>query len=134
MEKYKKKYLTVQELVMAAIRRASEDSLYKDALERCSLEYSMVPTAAEKDEVQLCSFDTIGHAEYGSNEGIYGIIEFRGLWNNRQKDGNGSRAKDVFVAKTLGITKDAYLGMSMMMALISFHLDEFVRENLSRFD
>ena len=134
MEKYKKKYLTVQELVMAAIRRASEDSLYKDALERCSLEYSMVPTAAEKDEVQLCSFDTIGHAEYGSNEGIYGIIEFRGLWNNRQQDGNGSRAKEVFVAKTLGITKDAYLGMSMMMALISFHLDEFVRENLSRFD
>lgn len=134
MEKVKKKYMTIQELIMAAIQRASEDPFYKDAQERCSLEYSMVPTAAEKDEVQLCSFDTIGHAEYGTNEGIYGIIEFRGFWNNRQKDGNDPRAKDVFVAKTLSTTKDAYLGMAMMMALISFHLDEFVKENLGRFD
>ena len=134
MEKSKKKYLTIQELVMAAIQRAGEDPLYKDAQERCSLEYSMVPTAAEKDEVQLCTFDTIGYAEYGSNEGIYGTIEFRGVWNNRQKDGNGPRAKDVFVAKTLSTTKDAYIGMAMMMTLISFHLDGFVRENLSRFD
>lgn len=134
MEKYKKKYLTVQELVMAAIQRASEDPFYKDAQERCSLEYSMVPTACEKDKVQLCSFDTIGYAEYGANEGIYGCIEFRGLWNNRQKDGNGGQTAEVFVAKTLSTTKDAYIGMAMMMTLISFHLDEFVRENLSRFD
>lgn len=98
------------------------------------MEYSMVPTAAGKDDVQLCNFDTIGHAEYGTNEGIYGIIEFRGFWNNRQKDGNDPRAKDVFVAKTLSTTKDTYLGMAMMMALISFHLDEFVKENLGRFN
>lgn len=134
MEKSKKKYLTIQELFMAAIQRASEDPLYKDAQERCSLEYSMVPTAYENDEVQLCSFDTIGHAEYGNIEGIYGIIEFRGFWNNRQKDGKGRRTAEVFVAKTLSTTKDAYLGMSMMMALINFHLDEFVKENLGRFD
>lgn len=130
----KKKPFNVQELVMAAISRAAEDPIYQDALERCPLEYSTVPTAAEKDEVQLCSFDTIGHSEYGSNEGIYGVIEFRGIWNKAQKDGNSPKAKEVFVAKTLSTEKDAYLRMAMLMALISYHLDEFVKENLDRFD
>lgn len=133
MEK-KKKYLTTHELVMAAIQRASEDPLYQDALKSCSLEYSMVPTAAEKYEIRLCNFDTIGHAEYGSNEGIYGIIEFRGYWTASQMDGNGPRTKEVFVAKTLSTSKDAYLGMAMLMALICFHLDEYAKENINRFD
>ena len=114
MEK-KKKYLTIHELVMAAIQRASEDPIYQEVLKRCSLEYSMVPTAAEKYEIRLCNFDTIGHAEYGS-------------------DGNGPRTKEVFVAKTLSTSKDAYLGMAMLMALICFHLDEYAKENMNRFD
>lgn len=136
MEKSKQKYMTVLELVMAALSRVHEDTLGQDALEACNLDYSSVPSAIEQEPVECCSFDTIGYAQYGSNEGIYGTIQFRGKWKHAYEgtDCPWGWEAEVLVLKTLGTSKEAYLAMSQLTALICYHLDQYVKENLNRFD
>lgn len=129
MEKEKKKYLTVQELFLSAIQKAHEDPRYQEALDWCPLDYSSIPASIANEKVECCAFDTIGCTFFGSNEGIYGVVIFRGKWRHSHKGSD-----EVFTLKTLRTDKESYIGMSMLVALICYHLDQYVRDNLDRLD
>lgn len=75
-----KKYLRVTEIMEAAAKKAQEDPLFQEAEKECVLDYHQVDFLNSLDEVRLCSFNVIGHTEYGTSEGIYGEIEFYGVW------------------------------------------------------
>ena len=73
-----KKYLRVKDIMEAAVKTAQEDPLFQEAEKECVLDYHQLCFTTRFDEVKLCSFNVIGHPEYGGSEGIYGTIQFFG--------------------------------------------------------
>ena len=67
-----KKYLRVKDIMEAAVKKAQEDPLFQEAEKECVLDYHQLCFTTRFDEVKLCSFNVIGHPEYGGSEGIYG--------------------------------------------------------------
>ena len=81
-----KKYLRVKDIMEAAVKKAQEDPLFQEAEKECVLDYHQLCFTTRFDEVKLCSFNVIGHPEYGGSEGIYGTIQFFGEWVPQHSD------------------------------------------------
>ena len=129
-----KKYLRVTEIMEAAAKKAQEDPLFQEAEKECVLDYHQVDFLNSLDEVRLCSFNVIGHPEYGGSEGIYGTIQSFGEWVPQHSDNCCRSRVNVYTLKTLSESKDAFLGMGLMVNLICYYANQFINDHIERFD
>ncbi len=129
-----KKYLRVTEIMEAAAKKAQEDPLFQEAEKECVLDYHQVDFLNSLDEVRLCSFNVIGHPEYGGSEGIYGTIQFFGEWVPQHSDNCCRSRVNVYTLKTLSESKDAFLGMGLMVNMICYYANQFINDHIERFD
>lgn len=134
MSEKKRKYYTVSELLDAALVQAKEDPLYQKALQDCILDYELVSHAVKYDRLVKCEFDPVGLVRYGGSEGIYGSILLYGKWAEGVDTGPYTSRMNVYTLKTLETSKEAYLGMAMLVNLIAYYADQVMRANLDRFD
>ena len=129
-----KKYLRVTEIMEAAAKKAQEDPLFQEAEKECVLDYHQVDFLNSLDKVRLCSFNVIGHPEYGGSEGIYGTIQSFGEWVPQHSDNCCRSRVNVYTLKTLSESKDAFLGMGLMVNLICYYANQFINDHIERFD
>lgn len=129
-----KPYFTVQQLMDAAVELAKSDPRYEATVKDCALDYQLVSSGLRYDELKLCEFDVIGYVDYGSSEGIYGNIQLFGNWNPQQPDEPFQSRMHVYTLKTLNTDKESFLAMGMLVNLICYYANEFVRTHLDRFD
>ena len=134
MSSKQRKYYTVSELLDAALVQAKEDPLYQKALQDCILDYELVSHAVKYDRLTKCEFDVVGLVRYGGSEGIYGSILLDGKWAEGVDTGPYTSRMNVYTLKTLETSKEAYLGMAMLVNLIAYYTDQVMRANLDRFD
>ena len=135
MKSEKKRYFTVKEIMDAVMEQAKADPMYQDAEKRCELDYDITSCMTEKETLELCSFDVIGHVAYGGSEGIYGGIELVGAWKHSQEEAHTFHCRmNVYTLKTLETSKDAYLAMGELVTLICYYANEYVGAHLDRFD
>ena len=129
-----KQYLTVKDVLEAAIKLARKDPKFSETEKRCPLDYEKIRDAVKYDKLHYCSFDITGNVVYGTNEGIYGDIFLDGNWSKGAKENPWRNRICVYSLKTLERSKDAYMGMNMIVALISFYANEFIGTHIDRFD
>ena len=129
-----KKYLRAKDIMEAAVKTAQEDPLFQEAEKECVLDYHQLCFTTRFDEVKLCSFNVIGHPEYGGSEGIYGTIQFFGEWVPQHSDNCYRSRVNVYTLKTLSESKEAFLGMGLMVNLICYYANQFINEHTDRFD
>ena len=129
-----KRYFCVKEVLEPAVKLARTDPRFNEAEQTCLLDYELICSSVKYDKLYCCDFDVIGDVVYGSSEGIYGDIYLYGSWNKDAK-GNPFRSRmRVYSLKTLETSKEAYIGMGMLVTLICFYANEFIRTHLDRFD
>ena len=129
-----KQYFTVKDLLEAAIKLARNDPQFAEAEKTCPLDYEKLRDAVKYDKLYYCSFDVIGNVVYGTNEGIYGDIFLDGNWSKGSKENPWRNRICAYSLKTLERSKDAYMGMNTIVALISFYANEFIGTHMDRFD
>ncbi len=134
MNDKQRKYYTVTELLDAALAQAKEDPRYRESLQDCVLDYELVSHAVKYDRLTKCEFDPVGLVRYGGNEGIYGSIVLYGSWAEGVDTDPYTSRVNVYTLKTLDTSKEAYLGMAMLVNLIAYYMDQVMRANLDRFD
>ena len=118
----------------AAAKKAQEDPLFQEAEKECVLDYHQVDFLNSLDEVRLCSFNVIGHTEYGTSEGIYGEIEFYGVWLPDHRSFHSPVKLSVYTLKTLSESKEAFIRMGTLVNLICYYAIQFINANIDRFD
>ena len=129
-----KKYLRVKDIMEAAAKKAQEDPLFQEAEKECVLDYQKVDFFNGLDELRLCSFNVIGHTEYGTSEGIYGDIEFYGVWLPDHRSFHSPAKMSVYTLKTLSESKEAFIRMGTLVNLICYYTIQFINANIDRFD
>ena len=129
-----KKYLRVTEIMEAAAKKAQEDPLFQEAEKECVLDYQKVDFYNGLDELRLCSFNVIGHTEYGTSEGIYGEIEFYGVWLPYHRSFHSPVKLSVYTLKSLSESKEAFIRMGTLVNLICYYAIQFINANIDRFD
>lgn len=119
-------YFTVAELMSAATERAKRDPRWIEETKKCNLDYDMLSchSLSEAAPLKTCDFDIVGFANYGGSEGIYGDIYIKGY----------GLFQHAYTLKTLECSRDAYVSMSVLCGLISYHGNNLCNENLDRFD
>ena len=127
------KPLTVKDIVDRAVKDAKADAAFALAEKKCPLDYDIYSYGREVDVVNCDSFYAVGSVGYGCSEGIYGEIYFMGTWNEQLSDIKYKNSMEVYTLKTLGCTKDAYLGLGMMVNLICYYINERIRDGFIPF-
>ena len=56
-----------------------------------------------------------------------------GTWNEQLSDIKYKNSMEVYTLKTLDCTKDAYLGLGMMVNLICYYINERIRDGFIPF-
>lgn len=128
-----KNYFTVKTLLDRAIEQAKADPRFTEAEKACPLENWGIRSLCQHDKLRSCAFDVIGCVSYGGCEGIYGDIIFQGKWDTKDMSPMREYMR-VYSMKTLRDGKKSYLAMGSMVNLICYYANEFVRNNLDRFD
>ena len=129
-----KRYLSVSDVMESAVKLARTDPRFAEAEKNCPLDYDLLCSSVKYDKLHCCDFDVIGDVVYGSSEGIYGDIYLYGSWNKDMKDEPFRSRMRVYSLKTLEASKEAYIGMGMLVTLICYYANEFIRTHLDRFD
>lgn len=129
-----KRYFSVNDVMEAAVKLARTDPRFAEAEKDCPLDYELVCSSTRHDKLSICDFDVIGCVSYGTSEGIYGDIYLYGNWNKDRRSNPTNTRMHVYVLKTLEQTKDPYIAMGMMVTLICYYANEFIRTHLDRFD
>lgn len=129
-----KKYFSVKDVMEAAVKLARTDPRFAEAEKDCPLDYELICSSVKYDKLFNCDFDVIGNVAYGSSEGIYGDVFLYGSWCKETQNNAFHSRMRVYSLKTLERTKDPYIGMGMMVTLICYYANEFVRTHLDRFD
>lgn len=129
-----KVYFTVKDVFEAAVALARTDPSFVEAEKKCSLDYERVCSDSREDVLRFSDFEVIGLVTYGTSEGIYGDLYLYGSWNQETRMVSGNSYLRVYVLKTLNEEKDAYLAMGIMVNIIAYYANEFVRTHLNRFD
>ena len=127
------KPLTVKDIVDRAVKDAKADAAFALAEKKCPLDYDIYSYGREVEVVNRDSFYAIGSVVYGGSEGIYGEIYFMGTWNEQLSDIKYKNSMEVYTLKTLDCTKDAYLGLGMMVNLICYYINERIRDGFIPF-
>ena len=127
------KPLTVKDIVYRAVKDAKADAAFALAEKKCPLDYDIYSYGREVEVVNCDSFYAIGSIAYGGSEGIYGEIYFMGTWNEQLSDIKSKNSMEVYTLKTLDCTKDAYLGLGMMVNLICYYINDRIRDGFIPF-
>lgn len=127
------KPLTVKDIVDRAVLDAKADAAFVQAEKNCPLDYDIYSYGREVEVVNCDNFHAIGSICYGGSEGIYGEIYFMGTWNEQLSDIKYKNSMEVYTLKTLDCTKDAYLGLGMMVNLICYYINERIRDGFIPF-
>ena len=120
---------TIIELITAAFELAFDDAEFVNAMADANLEYRQYSSMIDVECPNLvtrCNFDCYSRTVFGSNEGVYTDIVFCG--------GDWDAGKDIYVFKTLDTSKDAYVAMSKIGALLAYYVTKVIRDNLDRFN
>lgn len=120
----KRRVLTVKDIVDQAVSHAKVDPVFAEAEKNCPLDYDIYPYDREVEEINIDNFHAVGCVNYGGSEGIYGEVYFMGTWHDQLSDLKYRNTMGVYTLKTLHCTKEAYLGMGMMVNLICYYINE----------
>lgn len=120
-----RKYFTNLELAELALERAKDDQQWK-ALAEMYLDYAApsIYCKSEPTEVKKMSFDVVGYANFGENEGIYASVILRSI----------DMMLPLHTLKSLSTDRDAYMAMQQMAGILAYFVWEIVNENPNRFD
>lgn len=128
MKKAKKHLYTARELFRIIWKQLEDEGKIPEGL----LEYANA--TSDKHEFRDYSFDILGTACYGANEGIYVDLFFRGDIGNGARGGYPPRdTGSIGTLKTLSTSDDAFHQMATLMAdfqiaagkFMDAHLDDF---------
>lgn len=129
-----KKYFRVKDIMIEAVKMAQEDPTFQVVEKNCPLDYHHLLYLTEEYEVKLSCFNVVGCTEYSSNSGIRGVIQFFGQWLPEHITQYYKQTADVYMLETLSQSKDAYLRMGVLVNLICYYANQFIREHADRFD
>ncbi len=129
-----KRYFTVKDVLENAVALAKTDPRFAEYEKACKLDYQLLCSTCKYDRLYRCEFDVVGQVAYGNSEGIYGDIFLYGCWTQEQREAPFYSRIRVYVLKTLETDKESYLAVGMLVNLICYYANEFVRTHLDRFD
>ncbi len=123
----------VGEFLAVVLAAAKNDPTWTAAAEKAVLDYHQESTwrlpEGEKTPIRNCEFDVVANTAFGGSEGIYTDISFVGY-----PFGSTRETAHVYTFKTLETSREAFLAMSELGALVSWHAMETIGKNLDRFD
>lgn len=128
-----KRFYTIADVMKRAVEGAQAESLYEEACKICEPEIAEVNRCCKDDKLYRGDFEVVGDVSYSPGRNVHGRIFFYGNWT-ADEDYPLRNRLCAYQLVTRKSDKESYLAMGMLVNLICFYANEFVKTHLNRFD